>query len=108
MKVSVAAKEAWPDIPSGIADRDADIWEPLLTVADLAGGEWPERARRSAVALVADSIRNTPSLGVRLLTDLHTVFGDRDAMGSEEIVKALCDLGESPWSELGKPPKPLN
>jgi hypothetical protein len=29
------------------------MWEPLLAIADIAGGEWPERARRAAQALVA-------------------------------------------------------
>jgi hypothetical protein len=103
--VSVAASKMWPDVPDGITDRNADIWEPLLTVADLAGGEWPERARRSAVALVADSKAGTPSLGIRLLADLRTVFGDRDAMGTEEVLEALCGLDEAPWAELvhGKP-----
>ena len=46
---------AVPDMPDGIADRDADVWEALLAVADAAGGDWPERARVAAVALVADS-----------------------------------------------------
>ncbi|WP_254706431.1 bifunctional DNA primase/polymerase [Streptomyces lunaelactis] len=27
------------------SDRPADVWEPLLAVADAAGGNWPERAR---------------------------------------------------------------
>jgi len=43
----------WPDMPNGIEDRDADIWEALLAVADLAGGQWPDRSRVAAVALVA-------------------------------------------------------
>jgi hypothetical protein len=45
----------WPDMPDGIEDRDADVWEPLLAMAGLAGGDWPKRARVAAVALVADS-----------------------------------------------------
>jgi hypothetical protein len=28
----------WPFMPEGIQDRDADVWEPLLAVADLVGG----------------------------------------------------------------------
>src|SRR5262245_62037688 len=34
-----------PELPSGIEDRNADCWEPLLVVADEAGSDWPERAR---------------------------------------------------------------
>lgn len=95
---------SWPQLPDGIRDRDADVWEPLLAVADAAGGEWPGRARVAAVALVALSRGSTPSLGVRLLTDLRTVFGDRDLMSTEDILNALNHLEESPWAELhGKP-----
>jgi hypothetical protein len=46
---------AWPEMPEGVHDRDADVWEPLLAVADAAGGEWPERARVSGVSLVSFS-----------------------------------------------------
>jgi hypothetical protein len=28
--------DAWPDMPEGIEDRNADVWEPLLAVADVA------------------------------------------------------------------------
>jgi Protein of unknown function (DUF3631) len=74
--------EARPDMPEGVADRDADMWEPLLAVADAAGEQWPKRASVAAVALVADSKESTPSLGVRLLGDLHQVFGPADAMST--------------------------
>jgi hypothetical protein len=94
------AADAWPDIPEGITDRDADVWEPLLTVADLAGGTWPKRARVAAVALVALSKESTPSLGVRLLGDLRTVFGDDDLLSTESIIDALLALDEAPWGDL--------
>ncbi len=101
---AATAAAAWPDIPHGIADRDADVWEPLLAVADAAGDTWPNRARVAAVALVADSKRGTPSLGVRLLADLRDVFGDTDMMATEAILTALTELDESPWADLyGKP-----
>ena len=32
-------------MPAGLEDRDADICEPLLAIADAAGGQWPKRAR---------------------------------------------------------------
>ena len=51
-----------PVLPKGVEDRDADVWEPLLTVAELAGGHWPERARVAAVAHVAhNGVKTTPS-----------------------------------------------
>ena len=36
---------AEPIMPVGIEDRAADAWEPLLAVADAAGGDWPKKAR---------------------------------------------------------------
>ena len=39
--------DPWPDMPPGVADRPADVWEPLLMVADLAGGDWPKLRPRS-------------------------------------------------------------
>lgn len=96
--------DAWPDMPDGIEDRDADVWEPLLAVADAAGGDWPTRARVAAVSLVTLSKESTPSLGIRLLTDLRAVFSDREAMSTADILNALIGMEEAPWGDLrGKP-----
>src|SRR6516165_6181307 len=69
------AKGMRPEMPAGVEDRAADCWEPLLVVADLAGGEWPKLAREAAAALVAAGQNQTPvSLYLRLLGDVRTVF----------------------------------
>ncbi len=93
----------WPEMPEGIEDRNADVWEPLLALADLAAGDWPARARRAAVTLVTASQDARQSLGVQLLSDLRRVFTGT-AMSTEDILRGLHDLDESPWSDLrGKP-----
>ena len=33
--------EARPEMPDGIEDRDADVWEALLAIAQAAGEHWP-------------------------------------------------------------------
>jgi hypothetical protein len=94
----------YPAMPEGIADRSADVWEALLAVADAAGGAWPSQSRAAAVALVALSRASTPSLGVRLLADVRTVFGARQAMWTDDLIAALVALDEAPWGDLrGKP-----
>jgi hypothetical protein len=99
--------EAWPEMPPGIADRNADVWEALLAVADAAGSTWPERARVSAVTHVTAAMGGTPSLGVRLLADLRTAFGDRDHMLTAEILEALNGMDDAPWGDIrGKPLDP--
>ena len=44
-----------PGIPEKLNDRAADVWEPLLAIADMAGGEWPTWARQSAITLSGSS-----------------------------------------------------
>jgi hypothetical protein len=96
--------EAWPAMPAGVTDRNADVWEALLAVADAAGGTWPDRARVSCVTHVTLSMGGTPSLGVRLLADLRTIFGERDHMLTVEILEALNGMEDAPWGDLrGKP-----
>jgi len=94
----------WPVLPPQIQDRDADVWEPLVAVADQAGGDWPRRARAAAIALVASARETELSLGVRLLADLRVVFGGRDQMTTVAILSSLNSLEEAPWGDLkGKP-----
>jgi Protein of unknown function (DUF3631) len=86
----------WPEMPEGVEDRNADIWESLLAVADLAGGEWPARARVSAVSLVSDSKAGVPTMNIRLLMDLRDIFGAEDRMSSDEILRELCKIDDGP------------
>lgn len=97
-------EDAWPELPGGVQDRDADVWEPLLAVADAAGGRWPHMARVAAVSMVSLSRKERGGLGIRLLEDVRTVFGHADYLGTDELLHALHDLEESPWGDLkGKP-----
>jgi hypothetical protein len=100
----------WPVMPDGIADRDADVWEALLAVADLAGGHWPATARAAALAIVAESRAHHPtSLGVRLLDDIRTVFREdgRELVPTTDLLSALNDIEAAPWAVIRKG-NPLN
>ena len=102
-------REARPDIPAALDDRAADGWEPLFAIADLAGGDWPRRARVAALALSAGDNREDESEGVRLLSDAKDIFENRgvDRLPSAEMCHALNALEESPWGDLkGKPLDP--
>ena len=95
-----------PELPEALDDRAADSWEPLLSIADAVGGEWPERARKAALALSAGDARTAEddSLGVHLLYDLRAVVGDVHAISSAEVVKGLNAIEDAPWGDLnGKP-----
>ncbi len=97
---------AFPEMPEGVTDRPADVWEPLLAVADAAGGNWPQRAREACAELVAAATAgDKASLGIRLLTDLRdTVFCGADRMPTAQILAGLNAMDEAPWADLdGKP-----
>ncbi|MGW6926260.1 DUF3631 domain-containing protein [Streptomyces sp. NPDC054950] len=97
---------AWPEMPDGVADRPADVWEPLLAIADAAGGAWPERGREACLTLVKASRANDKgSIGVRLLTDLrdHVMVGI-DRLPTVAILDRLNALDDAPWADLGGKP----
>ena len=97
----------WPQMPPGVADRAADVWEPLLMVADLAGGDWPKRAREACTAFVTGARDDTETIGARLLADLRGVFGAEDKLWTSAILTKLHALDEAPWGDwYGKPLSP--
>ena len=100
-------RDARPEIPETLSDRQADCCEPLLAIADLAGGHWPEISRRALVELCGESEADDQSVGVRLLTDIRDIFAERciERIKSVELAEALAGIETSPWSEWshGKP-----
>jgi Protein of unknown function (DUF3631) len=93
-------RDARPAIP--VEDRAADVWEPLLAVADLAGGEWPALARQACLVMTsqADEDDADASLSMRLLADLRDVFVEGcDRMHSAAIVEALAKIEDGPWAD---------
>jgi Protein of unknown function (DUF3631) len=96
--------QATPVMP--LEDRAADTWEPLVAVADLAGGDWPARARAAATLMTAAEAQQEEdtSAGVRLLGDLRQVFGDNDALYTTTILDRLHKLEDAPWADwYGRP-----
>jgi hypothetical protein len=86
---SLPQQITYPEVPAQVRDRDQDVWEPLIAIADLVGGEWPAGARVAAVALVADARETEPRLGIRLLADLRTVFEDAKQLTTATLLERL-------------------
>lgn len=103
-QVSTRAANARPDLPNGIIDRAADVWEPLIVIADLAGCEWPERARSAALYLLAASKGSQSSWGITLLSDIQLAFEEDDRLTTNHLLEKLVSMEESPWGDIrGKP-----
>ena len=93
---SVLRLDPDPAVPDDLGDRAADSWEPLLSIADAAGGDWPARARVAAVALSSEEDGQT-SVGVRLLGDIQDVFGTDDHLTTSALLERLHELDSAPW-----------
>lgn len=104
-----ALSEAQPEMP--VEDRAADTWEPLIAVADAAGGHWPKTARAACIHLVraADEAAEDRSLAIRLLADVREIFTKEGSgfMPSAELIEALKRIEESPWREFDLNPRGL-
>lgn len=97
-------EQARPALPEKLDDRQADSAEPLLAISDLAGIEWSAKARAALVEVGTGEAAEDESLGVRLLWDIHRIFGlcGLDRLSSEELCGFLNEIEEAPWSEITK------
>jgi len=94
----LAISGANPEIPATLNDRCADIWEPLFALADLAGGDWPQRARQAAMGLARRAAEDNPVSS--LLSDISGVFQtlNVDRLHSHVLVMELNKLQDRPWA----------
>ncbi len=97
---AAAIATARPELPRGLSDRMVQIWEPLVIVADLAGGDWPEQARQAALGLSASAEENNP-VG-SLLFGIWLLFATAAAgrMFTRDLVQGLNSLPDRPWGEM--------
>ncbi|WP_432059555.1 DUF3631 domain-containing protein [Streptomyces sp. S1] len=97
------AMDLTPVMP--VEDRAADTWEPLIAVADLAGGAWPEAARTACVAMTkheAEQDQDNSALNLRLLADIRRAFaaeGNPPVIRTGRLLGILNEDAESPWPE---------
>jgi len=94
--------EAEPFCPDCLYNRARDNWLPLLAVADVAGGHWPQTAR--AAAQVLDGELEDPTEGVKLLTDIRAVFdrSGKDRLSTKQLLQELARFEERPWGDYGE------
>jgi hypothetical protein len=99
-----ALKVAPEMVAPGLNDRAVDVWEPLLTVAKQAGGEWLGRALYAAKVLSASEPITD---GVELLRHISAVFDGTTwpAVTTKTMIAKLCEDDEKPWAtwNSGKP-----
>jgi hypothetical protein len=91
-------REMTADPLADLSDRLSDAWEPLLTIADHAAGNWPSRARLTARTLcgATDQVEDQ-SIEHQLLADCRRVL-QQPGMSTDALLAALHGLPGRPWS----------
>lgn len=99
-----------PELPEELSDRQQDISEPLLAIADGAGAECGKQARAALLDLLGCRTAVDDSTGVQLLSDIRDVFGDTqlDRISSKVLVGKLVAIEGAPWVDInhGQPLTP--
>jgi hypothetical protein len=76
-----------PQMPEWMSDRQEDIWEPLLAIADSIGGDVPELAREAARVLCDNN--HELGYGATQLTAIREVVGDQNRITSADLIDGL-------------------
>jgi hypothetical protein len=84
-----------------LSDRQNDIAEPLLCIAQLAGNEWLQRLTVALRAILEVSSVEDGSIGVTLLSDIRAVFDEHkaDTLPSVTLAGCLCKIEGRAWAE---------
>ncbi len=90
-------RDAIPELPDELGDRQADAWEPLFAIADLAGGDWPIRARAAAVELSATADGDEVGRGTQLLAGIRGALDGREVITTAELLEAINADDELPF-----------
>ena len=96
-----ALRIARPELPEEMTDRQMDISEPLIAIADLAGGVWTREVRAALLELFGSTASEDSSIGVQLLRDIRSIFDEHgiEAISSAHLAEALCKIEGQPWAE---------
>lgn len=94
-----AVRAARPAVPGSLHDRAADNWEPLMQIAEVAGGPWPDLATRAALKLSGGS-EQAQSTGAELLADIQAFFETKGVqrVSTVDLLSALLSDDEKPWA----------
>jgi hypothetical protein len=85
-----------------VSDRQADVWEPLLSIAAAAGGVWPSAASHACQALAGSGAAESRSRGIELLSDLREVWPrESPFVPTGALLQVLGALPESEWFSAG-------
>jgi putative DNA primase/helicase len=98
-----AIEAARPALPHELNDRAQDNWEPLMAIADHAGGDWPKLARTAALK-VSGGDQDSISTSAELLADIQEIFEAKtfDRITTKDLLDALNADDLKPWATYNR------
>ena len=118
-------RDARPALPAIEDDRKIDVLEPLVAIAEAAGGDWPTQALAAAVAICGAA--EDTDIVVELLRDLQPLVkppkeaevkppeeaealfdtGSESVIATKDLLAGLVALEERPWAGWRNGDKPI-
>lgn len=99
----------YPELP--VDDRDADKWEPLITIAEMAGTDWLRRGIQACRLLESNEDNSTDELplSVKLLRDLDEIIEERQLTSADKVFTTdlVAELVSRGWDEAYVNPRSL-
>jgi putative DNA primase/helicase len=98
--------QAKPAMPEGFFSRREENYYLPFAIADLAGGDWPKKARAAAIKLARE--HNEPSLGKRLLAIFYGLFINHGRLLTSAQLEQLVPAEDDAFACYGKFGRPIN
>lgn len=86
-------------LPEGLSDRQEDIIEPLMALAEMAGQDWVDRTTEAVTYIFTKSGEVVESRGTRLLRDIRIVWGESPKLFTADLVLKLRSSDNLDWSD---------
>lgn len=96
-----AAKNDPHDLPLALSPGQRECAEPLVHIADVAGGAWPAKVRAALVA-VFELVEVSPEL--QLLSDVRAIFRNKnnpEYLATSDLLSELREMEDRLWSAWG-------
>lgn len=82
-----------------LQNRDADNWEPLIAIAQLASPEWEKMVKQAALKILV-SMEEDPSIEEELLKDIQRAFEryNHKNISTVMLLELIAEDDLAPWS----------
>lgn len=107
--MDAVARAAVVVMPSQLNDRQADNWRMAFRIAQVIGGDWPEKVRQAAIVLSTHADRdNDDDLKLILLADCRDIHAALDAkpddwVKTSVLINHLHKIEEREWGDAQRP-----